>query len=70
MRVGADEPDREVEVPEDLRRVDGEVALRIDGRAEQLQVEGVRVLVTPSDEAPARRLLAEAAAGDEGDRDG
>ena len=40
------------------------------GLEPQLQVEGVRVLVTPSDEAPARRLLAEAAAGDEGDRDG
>jgi hypothetical protein len=25
-----------------------------------LQIQGVRVLVTPSDEAPARRLLAEA----------
>jgi hypothetical protein len=40
------------------------------GLEPQLQVEGVRVLVTPSGEAPARRLLAEAAAGDEGDRDG
>jgi Putative prokaryotic signal transducing protein len=40
------------------------------GLEPQLQVEGVRVLVTPSDEAPARRLLAEAAAGDEGDGDG
>jgi hypothetical protein len=30
------------------------------GLEPQLQVEGVRVLVTPSGEAPARRLLAEA----------
>ena len=40
------------------------------GLEPQLQVDGVRVLVTPSGAAPARRLLAEAAAGDEGDRDG
>jgi hypothetical protein len=39
------------------------------GLEPQLQVGGVRVLVTPSGEAPARRLLAEAAAGDEGNRD-
>jgi hypothetical protein len=32
------------------------------GQYPQMQVEGVRVLVTPSDEASARRLLA--AAGD------
>ena len=40
------------------------------GQEPPLQIQGVRVLVTPSGEAEARRLLAEAAAGDEGDRDG
>jgi hypothetical protein len=30
------------------------------GQDPQLQVQGVRVLVAPSDEAPARQLLAEA----------
>jgi Putative prokaryotic signal transducing protein len=40
------------------------------GQEPQLQLGGVRVLVTPSGEAEARRLLAEAAAGDEGDGDG
>jgi hypothetical protein len=40
------------------------------GLEPQLQLEGVRVLVTPSSEATARRLLAEAAAGDQGDQDG
>jgi hypothetical protein len=30
------------------------------GQQPQLQVQGVRVLVAPDDEAPARRLLAEA----------
>ena len=32
------------------------------GQDPQLQLEGVRVLVTPSDEAAARRILAEAEA--------
>jgi hypothetical protein len=32
------------------------------GQDPQLQLEGVRVLVTPSDEAAARQILAEAAA--------
>jgi len=33
------------------------------GQEPQLQIEGVRVLVTPSDEADARQLLAHAAGG-------
>ena len=33
------------------------------GQDPQLQLEGVRVLVAPSDEAAARRILAEAQAG-------
>ena len=40
MRVGADEAEREVEVAEDLRRVDRDVALGVDGGAEVLQAEG------------------------------
>jgi hypothetical protein len=34
------------------------------GQDPQLQLEGVRVLVAPSDEAEARRILAEAEAAD------
>jgi Putative prokaryotic signal transducing protein len=33
------------------------------GQEPQLQIQGVRVLVAPADEASARRLLAEAEAG-------
>ena len=35
------------------------------GQQPPLQIQGVRVLVPPSDEAPARQLLAEAEAGAE-----
>ena len=43
--VGADEAEREVEVAEDLRRVDRHVALGVDGGAEVLQAErGPRVV--------------------------
>jgi hypothetical protein len=34
------------------------------GQEPQLQIQGVRVLVAPSDEAPARRILADADADD------
>jgi hypothetical protein len=40
------------------------------GQQPQLQIEGVRVLVAPSDEAAARHVLADAeAAADDGDDD-
>jgi hypothetical protein len=39
------------------------------GQEPQLQIQGVRVLVAPSDEAPARRILAEADADADADAD-
>jgi hypothetical protein len=61
-----------------LRSYDLEAAVYADdagGQEPQLQAQGVRVLVAPSDEAVARQLLADAdananAVGDGGDGDG